>query len=83
MAHDGGRARAGFKGHTPPRYRVLGFGERFRWRCLSVTESFAEDCSPHRGTTVFICTSRRTGLTCSNRDRHGFWLGRYRGYRVF
>ena len=29
------------------------------------------------------CTSRRTGLTCVNRDGHGWWLGRFRGYRVF
>jgi hypothetical protein len=29
------------------------------------------------------CASRRTGLTCWNRSGHGWWLGRYRGYRVF
>jgi hypothetical protein len=31
----------------------------------------------------FWCTSRRTGLTCWNRGGHGWWLGRYRGYRFF
>lgn len=31
----------------------------------------------------FYCVSRRTGLTCTNRVRHGCWLGRYRGYRLF
>jgi hypothetical protein len=28
------------------------------------------------------CASRRTGLTCTNRDRHGFFLGRG-GQRIF
>jgi len=76
-------ARAIFKGHTPSGYKRLGFGKTFRWRCLDVDASFATDCSPHRGTVVFACTSRRTGLTCRNRDGQGFWLGRYRGYRTF
>jgi hypothetical protein len=31
----------------------------------------------------FYCVSRRTGLTCTNRAGHGWWLGRYRGYRLF
>jgi hypothetical protein len=31
----------------------------------------------------FRCVSRRTGLTCINRVGHGWWLGRYRGYRLF
>ncbi len=31
----------------------------------------------------FHCASRRTGLTCTNRIGHGWWLGRYRGYRLF
>jgi hypothetical protein len=31
----------------------------------------------------YWCTNRRTGLTCWNRDGHGWWLGRYRGYRLF
>lgn len=29
------------------------------------------------------CTSRRSGLTCKNPRGHGWWLGRYRGYRLF
>lgn len=32
---------------------------------------------------VYACTSRRTGLTCTNARRHGWWLGRYRGVRRF
>ena len=31
----------------------------------------------------YRCVSRRTGLTCRNRDGHGWWLGRFRGYRLF
>jgi hypothetical protein len=29
------------------------------------------------------CVSRSTGLTCKNRAGHGWWLGRYKGYRMF
>ena len=29
------------------------------------------------------CTSRRSGLTCTNASGHGWWLGRYVGYRLF
>ena len=32
---------------------------------------------------AYRCRSRATGLTCTNRAGHGWWLGRYRGYRVF
>lgn len=71
------------RGRTPRRgYRVLRFGETYRWRCARVTAGFAERCSGE-GRTVFRCESRRSGLTCKNRDGHGFWLGRYVGYRIF
>jgi hypothetical protein len=29
------------------------------------------------------CTSDRTGLTCRNSDRHGWWIGRKEGFRIF
>jgi hypothetical protein len=29
------------------------------------------------------CVSRTKGLTCWNKAGHGWWLGRYRGYRIF
>jgi hypothetical protein len=29
------------------------------------------------------CVSRATGLTCTNRAGHGWWLGRVRGSKVF
>lgn len=31
----------------------------------------------------YTCLSQRTGLTCKNRTGHGWWLGRFRGYRIF
>ena len=30
-----------------------------------------------------VCVSRSTGLTCVNQRGHGWWLGRYIGYRLF
>jgi len=89
VAYDTNRGSAGygargiFKDHMPRGYKVLRFGKTFRWRCQDIDASFATGCSPHRGTTAFTCVSRRTGLTCRNRDGQGFWLGRFRGYRVF
>ena len=35
------------------------------------------------GRIHFRCTSRATGLTCRNARGHGFWFGRFRGYRIF
>jgi hypothetical protein len=29
------------------------------------------------------CVSRATGLTCTNKTGHGWWLGRARGARLF
>jgi hypothetical protein len=31
----------------------------------------------------YTCFSRRSGLTCRIRSGQGWWLGRYKGYRVF
>jgi hypothetical protein len=31
---------------------------------------------------VPVC-QRSLGLTCTNGGRHGWWLGRFRGYRIF
>lgn len=31
----------------------------------------------------FVCRSRSTGLRCVNRRGHGWWIGRYVGYRLF
>lgn len=37
----------------------------------------------HTMVRTYTCTSRRTGVTCTNRAGHGWWLGRFRGYRLF
>ena len=29
------------------------------------------------------CVSDRTGLTCRNSDKHGWWIGRKQGFRIF
>lgn len=29
------------------------------------------------------CVSRRTGLTCRNKSTHGWWIGRFVGYRMY
>jgi len=35
------------------------------------------------GAGTIACRSTTGGLTCTNPAGHGFWLGRYHGYRVF
>jgi hypothetical protein len=35
------------------------------------------------GDETLSCFSRRSGLTCENVAGHGFWLGRYHGYRIW
>jgi len=32
---------------------------------------------------AFRCTMGRTGLTCKNRSKHGWFMGRTEGYRIF
>jgi len=44
---------------------------------------YREGTGSPRGTVQFVCKRRRTGLTCTNRAGHGWWLGRFRGYRIF
>jgi hypothetical protein len=44
---------------------------------------FREGTGSPRGALHFRCKSRASGLTCRNRAGHGFWLGRFRGYRIF
>lgn len=57
-----GRSRLGergdFPGYTTPR-RTLHYGDRWK---------------PRRKATGITCTMRSTGLTCRNRDGHGFRL---------
>jgi hypothetical protein len=70
------------RGRVPARgYPTLHFDQTFRVRCYPVGSSYRR-CL-HGGHVTFKCTSRRSGLTCTNRDGRGFWLGRYVGYRIF
>ncbi len=48
-----------------------------------VVPTYGEGTGSPRGTMLFRCRSRPTGLTCENRAGHGFWLGRFRGYRIY
>jgi hypothetical protein len=57
---------------------LLRFGSNY-W----ANASYQQGLGPGRGRVLFRCRSRSTGLTCTNRAGHGFWLGRYRGYRLF
>lgn len=50
--------------------RLVPFGQHWNFRIAYVGE-------------LYHCASRSTGLTCSNQVGHGWWLGRYRGYRIF
>lgn len=68
------------KGYRP-RGRTLHFGQRWVWRCA--TMSHADRCGVREGPIAFRCVSRTTGLTCTNAADHGFWIGRFRGYRLF
>ena len=52
---------------------LLGFGREW---------SFGPD-GRGIGPIDYRCSSRRTGLTCRNRAGHGWWLGRFRGYKIF
>jgi len=57
---------------------LLGFGQNY-W----ANANYKQGTGIGRGRVLFRCRSRSNGLTCTNRAGHGFWLGRFRGYRVF
>jgi hypothetical protein len=73
---------------TPQGHVAKGYARKFRgyrdtyWAdgLMSYGENW-KHISP--GFFQYGCRSRRTGLTCGNHEGHGWWLGRYRGYRVF
>ncbi len=56
-----------FRGYRDPGVRVLGFGR----------VQYTSDAA------AVTCWSRRSGLTCKQIAGLSFWLGRYRGYRIF
>jgi hypothetical protein len=91
----GRRAFVSFHDHPPrfgedfgdlrgygPRARVLRYGQSWILGCRSPPD--VATCKSYgAGVTTFRCRSRSTGLTCTNHAGHGWWLGRYRGYRLF
>lgn len=58
---------ANYRGYRDPAVRVLGFGKVFH----------SSDAA------VVTCWSRANGLTCTHYGGLSFWLGRYRGYRIY
>jgi hypothetical protein len=56
---------------------VLRFGQQWWWK-----ESESGFGTAPRG-LFYWCFNRTTGLTCTNRAGHGFWLGRQRGVWLF
>lgn len=58
--------------------RRLAFGQEW-W----LNRAGQEGTGRARGQILIRCASRSDGLTCTNRHGHGFWLGRFRGYRLF
>jgi hypothetical protein len=52
-------------------------------RSYDLDERYREGTGSPRGTVQFVCKSRSTGPTCANRAGHGWWLGRFKGYRLF
>ena len=68
------------KGYAP-RAPLLKFGQTWRYRCWDPLD--LERCGKKKDVIAFTCVSRSTGLTCTNWAKHGFWIGRYRGYRLF
>ena len=56
-----------FRGLRAPVPRLLGFGQVF----------YSSDAE------AITCWSRRSGLTCKQFAGLSFWLGRYRGYRIY
>ena len=56
---------------------VLRFGQQWWWKKWDSGIGTAP-----RG-LFYWCFNRTTGLTCTNRAGHGFWLGRHRGVWLF
>ena len=67
------------KRHYEPSTRRLGY--RQDWWLNRAGQEGTGTAGP--GSVLIRCASRVSGLTCTNRRGHGFWLGRFRGYRLF
>jgi hypothetical protein len=68
-----------YKWHYEPGGRPLGFGQAW-WINREGVQGLGRGGV---GDVLIRCVSRTNGLTCTNRAGHGFWLGRFRGYRLF
>ena len=66
------------KDANPYTIRMLGFG-RWWW----ATRSYQGFGPRPRERVAYRCLSRTTGLTCTNRVGHGFWLGSPSGVYLF
>jgi hypothetical protein len=64
---------AGYVSEWARRFGQLKFGAD--WTCCFDRRGF--------GAAYYTCMSRSNGLTCKNRSGHGWWLGRFKGYRIF
>ena len=70
------------RGFRPRGFRLLRRGAQFAWRCRSVTELFAANCSTRAGRAVFTC---RIGarLRCTNIRGRGFAIDSRGGFDTF
>jgi hypothetical protein len=68
------------KGYRP-RSRVLQLGRSRAIRCE--TPADFSTCGGREGVVAFRCSNRPDRLVCSNAARHGFSIGRVRGYGFF
>jgi hypothetical protein len=62
-----------------------GYRASFKGMGVDATEEllrFGSTWDPF-GIGILSCVSRSTGLTCRHDSGHGWWLGRFRGYRIF
>jgi hypothetical protein len=79
--HPRGGTKTAWNGTLKGTYMVAGgvlrFGQQWWWK-----ESESGFGTAPRG-LFYWCFNRTTGLTCTNRAGHGFWLGRQRGVWLF
>jgi hypothetical protein len=69
---------------TNPEYRQEGKGLRNVNRATGGLLRFGYRWNEWQDLRVqYSCVSQKTGLTCRNRSGHGWWIGRFRGFRIF
>jgi hypothetical protein len=72
----------GFLKNWKPQALLLPFGDTWILRCARISDGATCSSGRQIGRIAFRCWSKSTGLTCTNAVGHGFWIGRYRGYRL-